>query len=199
MIIALPGSDHRPFGSWNVAFYNTAAMWDFGRVDSVEPEAIGEPGDRQFRLRVVAGPRTASLWMEKEQMAALSLALRRLLEQTRHTEEPVEPEPYSGPGAFPSQAEVDFKLSRLGIGHDEEATAISIFAYDMEVPPDDDEASPTFSCQVSRAQSQAFAEQAEEVVSAGRPVCVLCGGPIDQGDHKCLRRNGHSDRPLSLE
>lgn len=173
-------------------------MWEFGRVDSVEPEAIGEPGHRQFRVRVVAGSRTASLWMEKEQLAALSLALRRLLEQTKDTEAATEPEPISSAGSFPTEADVDFKLSRLGIGHDEAATAVSIFAYDMDTPEDDDEASPTFSCQVTRAQSRIFAERAEEIVNAGRPVCVLCGGPIDASGHKCLRRNGHSERPASL-
>ena len=173
-------------------------MWEFGRVDSVEPEAIGEPGNRQFRVRVVAGPKTASLWMEKEQLAALSLALRRLLEQTKDIEEPVEPEPFLNAGAFPAEADVDFKLSRLGIGHDEAATAVSIFAYDMDVAEDDNEASPTFSCQVTRAQSRTLAERAEEIVSAGRPVCVLCGGPIDVSGHKCLRRNGHSERFVSL-
>lgn len=178
--------------------YNTAAMWEFGRVDSVEPEAIGEPGNRQFRVRVVAGSRTASLWLEKEQLAALSLALRRLLEQTRDTEVAIEPEPIASADSFPAEADVDFKLSRLGIGHDEEATAVSIFAYDMESAEDSDEASPAFSCQVSRAQSRIFAERAEKIVNAGRPVCVLCGGSIDASGHKCLRRNGHSERSVSL-
>lgn len=173
-------------------------MWEFGRVDSVEPEAIGDPGNRQFRVRVVAGSRTASLWMEKEQLAALSLALRRLLEQTKDTDAAIEPEPVSNAGSFPAKADVDFKLSRLGIGHDEAAAAVSIFAYDMDIAEDDDKASPTFSCQVTRAQSRIFAERAEEIVNAGRPVCVLCGVSIDASGHKCLRRNGHSERFASL-
>ncbi len=171
-------------------------MWDFGRADSIEPEAIGEPGERQFRVRVMARLESASLWLEKEQVAALALALRRLLEQTKTTEEPIEAEPATG-GSFPAMPDVDFRTSRLGIGHDDQATSISIFAYDLEAAEDQD-ATPTFSCQVTRAQARAFAKQAEEIVNAGRPVCVLCGVPIDENGHKCLRRNGHSERSASL-
>lgn len=172
-------------------------MWDFGRADSIEPEAIGEPGERRFRVRVIAGRETASLWMEKEQLAALALALQRLLEQTADTDEGGESNLTSTPTSFPDTPDVDFRLSRLGIGHDEQATAISIFAYDLEVAEDDD--NPTFACQVDRRQSREFADQAEEVVNAGRPVCLLCGGPINPDGHKCGRRNGHTDRFISFQ
>ena len=171
-------------------------MWEFGHADSIDPEAIGEPGDRRFRIRVIARLESASLWLEKEQMAALALALRRLLEQTKSTEEPVEPEPPAS-GSFPEMPDVDFRPSRLGMGHDDQATSISIFAYEADASEDDDE-TPTFSCQVSRGQARAFARRAEEIVNAGRPVCVLCGTSIDERGHKCLRRNGHSDRSASL-
>src|SRR4030042_1588088 len=53
-------------------------LLEFGRVNSREAEAIGEPGQRTFRLRVSSGQRTASLWLEKEQLQALALALMRL-------------------------------------------------------------------------------------------------------------------------
>jgi uncharacterized repeat protein (TIGR03847 family) len=173
-------------------------MWDFGRVDLLESEAIGEPGERHFRLRVRSGAEAASLWLEKEQLAALTLAIRQLLEQTEgaSTEETAARSPS---GAFPDPPQVDFKLGRLGIGYDEDARMVTIFAYDTE-QADDEDAAPTFSCQVSRGQCRHFADEAEEVISAGRPVCVLCGGPVEQdGSHKCLRRNGHSIRQTSRE
>ena len=173
-------------------------MWDFGHADSIEPEAIGEPGGRRFRIRVRAGGETASLWMEKEQLAALGLALRRLLEQTKGTTDEGEPAAVTSGEPFPDPADVEIQLSRLGIGHDEQATVISIFAYDMEIDSEKENASPSFTCQIGRQQARRFGEQAEEVVSAGRPVCVLCGGPISEDGHKCLRRNGHSERFLSL-
>ncbi len=170
-------------------------MWDFGRAEILEPEAIGEPGDRTFRLRVISGSEAASLWLEKEQLAALNLAIRQLLEQTADGGSPLEPDPPPS-GAFPEQAQVDFKIGRLGIGYDEARRMVVIFAYEEDAAED---ASPAFACQVSRSQCHSFAERAEEVISAGRPICPVCGGSIDREGHKCLRRNGHAERPVSLE
>ena len=135
--------------------------------------------------------------MEKEHLAALALALNRLLEQTKDTDDGEESQPSIASTAFPDSPDVDFQLSRLGIGHDEEATAISIFAYDLDVDADDD--IPTFSCQIDRLQARSFAKSAEEIVNAGRPVCLLCGGPINPDGHECGRRNGHSDRLVSFQ
>jgi len=170
-------------------------MPDFGRAELLEPEAIGEPGQRTFRLRVRRGLESASLWLEKEQLAALTLAIRQLLEQTSEADAPGEEEAQAG-GAFPEPAQVEFKIGRLGIGYDEDLHMVTIFAYSLD---DEEDAPPSFACQVSRGQCSAFAEQAEEVISAGRPVCVLCGLAIENGDHKCLRRNGHARASLPQE
>ena len=171
-------------------------MWDFGQADLLEPEAIGEPGQRTFRVRVLSGSEAASLWLEKEQLAALTMHIRQLLAQTTKGEPAPEPDPPAPTGAFPEQPQVDFKIGRLGIGYDEARRMVAIFAYEIDLAED---APPTFSCQVTRGQCRAFADRAEDVVSAGRPVCILCGGPIESGEHSCGRRNGHAERPISLE
>ena len=169
-------------------------MWDFGHADLLEPEAIGEPGQRAFRLRVMSKGESASLWLEKEQLAALTLAFRHLLEQTEE-----QPSAESEPAAsqpFPERPQVELKLGRLGIGYDEDLHMVTIFAYGTEEAED---APPTFACQVNLTQCATFAERAEETINAGRPICVLCGSPIEQDGHKCQRRNGHSSQPISLE
>ena len=97
---------------------------------------------------------------------------------------------------FPEQPQVDFKVGRLGIGYDERRRMVTILAYTLD---DDEDGPPSFACQVSRSQCHAFAERAEATIAAGRPICVLCGGAIDREGHKCLRRNGHSTHPISLE
>lgn len=162
-------------------------MPDFGRADVLEPEAIGEPGQRTFRLRVLSGGHAASLWLEKEQLAALTIAIRQLLEQTEEGDGEGLPLPAAD---FPAEAQVDFKVGRLGIGYDERRRMVALFAYELEAAEDDD-APPAFSCQASLTQCRAFADRAEEVISAGRPICFLCGGPIDAGGHTCPRGNGH--------
>lgn len=172
-------------------------MWDFGRAELLEPEAIGEPGERVFRLRVMSGTENASLWLEKEQLAALTLAMRQLLEQADEEDEASEkPETVAPNRPFPTEAEIDFKLGRLGIGYDERRRMVTIFAYAMDV---DEDAPPTFACQVSLDQCVAFAERAESTINAGRPICILCGVAIENDGHKCLRRNGHSKLPVSFE
>jgi uncharacterized repeat protein (TIGR03847 family) len=169
-------------------------MWDFGRADLLEAEAIGEPGNRTFRLRVLSRGDAASLWLEKEQLTALTLAIRQLLEQTDDDDSDAAREDVLR-ASFPDTPKVDFKLGKLGIGYDEAQRIVTIFAYEME---SEDDASPTFSCQLTRGQCRTFADHAEETISAGRPLCVVCGGPIDSGGHRCQRRNGHSDRAISL-
>jgi len=171
-------------------------MWDFGRAELLEPEAIGEPGQRVFRLRVMGSGEAASLWLEKEQLAALTLAMRQLLEQAEGEDQAEEPEPVSASGPFPKEPEIDFKLGRLGIGYDERRRMVTIFAYAMDLEEDDP---PTFACQVTLDQCETFAERAEQTINAGRPICVLCGTAIEADGHKCQRRNGHSKLPITLE
>jgi uncharacterized repeat protein (TIGR03847 family) len=38
--------------------------------------------------------------------------------------------------------------------------------------------------------ARAFAQRAQRVVSAGRPACPFCGGPLDPDGHICPRANG---------
>ena len=172
-------------------------MWDFGRAELLEPEAIGEPGQRLFRLRVMSSGEAATLWLEKEQLAALTLAMRQLIEQAdNEDEQSEEPEQVAASREFPAEAEIDFKLGRLGIGYDERRRMVTIFAYGMDL---DEDAPPTFACQASLDQCEAFAERAESTINAGRPTCILCGVAIEHGEHKCLRRNGHSKLPVSFE
>jgi uncharacterized repeat protein (TIGR03847 family) len=40
------------------------------------------------------------------------------------------------------------------------------------------------------AYARAFVRRAQSVVSAGRPACQFCGGPIDPEGHLCPRANG---------
>ena len=54
-------------------------MIDFGLVDAIDAEAIGQPGQRRFRLRVRSGQEYAALWMEKESVAALGRSFSALL------------------------------------------------------------------------------------------------------------------------
>ena len=70
------------------------AQRDLGPLNSLETEAIGEPGQRRFRLRLIAHDEvSASLWLEKEQVDSLATAVRRVLAQNRWPGERGRPDP----------------------------------------------------------------------------------------------------------
>src|SRR5450756_1602585 len=49
---------------------------EFGVARGIDAQSFGQPGQRTFRLRILgASAESASLWLEKEQMQALSLCL----------------------------------------------------------------------------------------------------------------------------
>ena len=178
-------------------------MLDFGHAEEIEPEAIGEPGKRTFRLRVLSRGDAASLWLEKEQLAALTMAIRRLLEQTGESDTPSDAAAAEPAGTFPEKPQVDFKIGRLGIGYDGERRIVIFFAYEIGSSDDtggeeDGEAKPTFSCRLTRSQCQVLADRAEEVISGGRPICPLCSGPMESAGHACVRSNGHATNPILL-
>ena len=168
-------------------------MLDFGRVSSLEAEAIGEPGQRTFRLRVASDQRTASLWLEKEQLQALALALMRLLVQMG------QPEYIPAAGAvanplspFPEQPSLDLKVGRLGLGLDQAERSIVLFAYEVqETEEEPEESEAVLACRAAPGQCRDLVAMIEAIVAAGRPLCRLCLAPIDPEGHVCARSNGH--------
>lgn len=170
-------------------------MNDFGGVDSLEAEAIGQPGQRTFRLRIRSGTAAASVWLEKEQLAALSLALRQLLGQLSGGEMPEPRPPPDLMPDFPAEPDVDFKVGRLALGYDDSEGKLIIFAYDTEAGED---SPPTLACRATPGQARALSDMADAAVAAGRPICPLCGGPIDPEGHICPRSNGHGRREIAL-
>lgn len=171
---------------------DASPVYDFGNALSVDAEAVGQPGQRRFRLLVLAGNGAASVWMEKEQLSGIGAWVGEVLlrlEQGEPSNEPnVEPLP------FPEEFMVDFRAAQLALGYVEDQDTFAIQAFDTPVESDDQ--SPTFRCFLSRAQARSLAAKIDQVVAAGRPLCPLCDLPMDPDGHKCIRGNGH--RPTRL-
>ena len=105
--------------------------YDLGAAEVLEAEAIGPAGQRRFRLRVIAGDKTASIWCDKTQVSALAEAIQQVLSRHRRTSDgrrpasrPLEP--------FPDRATHDFLAGRIALGYDEDADSITLFATDIE-------------------------------------------------------------------
>jgi uncharacterized repeat protein (TIGR03847 family) len=78
--------------------------------------------------------------------------------------------------------EFDPSDDELGDDSDQEDETVVI---EVEV-----EASEVLIVKLEPAYARAFVQRAQSVVSAGRPPCQFCGGPIDPEGHICPRANG---------
>lgn len=164
-------------------------------VYRITADAIGEPGNRTFYMQARKGASLVTLLCEKEQVRALSEAAQQMLEELKtkyprganymqlqmdmSLEEPLTP---------------DFRIGQMGLGYDEENDLVVIVARELLPEDVDEEEASVVRLFCSRAQIDAMARHALEVVARGRPTCPLCGRPIDRNAvHFCPRSNGHAD------
>jgi len=167
-------------------------LYDFGQVRYLTAEAIGAPGQRRFRLAIQNDEASASLWMEKEQVAALGTAMDQQLVRTRTVRER-SPAPDEEIPPLPLNPSVELQVGQLALGYDEERQLFIIQVYSAEASG---EGQPTFGCTATRAQARRCAREISHLMAAGRPRCPLCGAPLD-GAHVCPRGNGHAEVRLT--
>jgi len=155
-------------------------------VDVAIVEAIGEPGQRRFRIITASNGETTIIWMEKQQLDALGQAIDQVLLQLEDTLE-TPPAPASS-APFDVTTLNQFRVGRLEIGFDQARDRILVIAYDIESEVDN---TPSLAGLLSRSLAKSISEEAAKVVAAGRPHCVLCGLPMGPGPHACAQQNGH--------
>ena len=169
---------------------------EFNSMSSIRPEALGEPGKRTFRLLVEDAAGSAMIWLEKEQLFQLAMAITRLqaILPSSGEDEPQAPSG-EGEGAGPH---FEFTVGKMVLGHEGNSDRFVIDAYDAGEEESEDDA-PTIRLWGVRGQLRTFAAEALKVCAAGRPICPLCSEPMDSTGHKCARVNGHDVRPLTQE
>lgn len=164
---------------------------DLNPVARVTVGALGEPGQRTFFLQGRQGRTLVSLVTEKEQMTSLAQGITDLL--TRLGERagaPTETSDYEL--ALEEPIEPLFRIGQLGLGYDQEKDLLVIVAYALP-EQEDQELVDVVRFWATRDQMRALARHVTEIAAAGRPICVLCGRPIDPAGHFCPRRNGHAE------
>ena len=174
----------------------------FGPATRLQAQALGSPGQRTFRLLVEGqDARSAVLWLEKEQLQALGLAVEQLLAEVQgrlaSSERAIEQPPVE---TFPERPTIEFRVGRLALGQDERelesGPRFVLLAHDLESMAEEGE-EPTrpaaFVCHTTREQLRALSRNIAEVIAAGRPRCPLCGEPVQDlsQSHGCVRANGH--------
>jgi uncharacterized repeat protein (TIGR03847 family) len=166
--------------------------YDFATLNRLEAEALGQPGQRTFRL-ILGNERgeTAVLWIEKEQIQALGDAIDRLLAHVgsqRLKRLDVAPHPPEPPEPLVDAPTAEFKIGQLALGYEAEQRLCLLQAHDIEGDP---EGPPTLRCLIRRAQFRQLSGQIAGIVAGGRPRCPMCGTPLTGGPHFCPPSNGH--------
>jgi uncharacterized repeat protein (TIGR03847 family) len=178
---------------------------ELGFVNMLGADAVGQPGQRRFRLFAQSARGSVVMWMEKGQLNNLSLALDRFLAQL--TEGQVlrvearaggQPVPEGMPDDFPLPPTYDFQVGEMKLGYDERHDSFVLSATPLEIVMGQDQR-PQLLIREEEAVSFSFTQDdarqltslISAVVSQGRPVCPLCGAPLEEGPHACLKQNGH--------
>lgn len=165
-------------------------VYDLNPVTHITVGAIGEPGKRTFYLQGRQGLTIVTLIVEKEQVAALSRGIDELLERLG-IEKNVLVNAYEMELSHP--IEPVFRVGQLGLGYDAEHQLMMLVAY--ELPEEEEPVSvDVVRFWATAEQMRAMARHAAAIVAAGRPICVLCGRPIDPAGHFCPKRNGHGEK-----
>ncbi|MDA2954772.1 MAG: DUF3090 domain-containing protein [Actinomycetota bacterium] len=167
--------------------------FEFDITDAFTTGALGEPGQRTFVLQVRAEGQRISIKCEKEQVAAMSEYLRKLLADAPD----VSQRPIEDAMQLSMPVEPEFVLGTVGLAYDSISDRLVIQLDEIAIAtdgqePDDNAVSPDVSrirVNITRGQAAAFCEHADDVVASGRPTCIFCGRPINKDGHLCPRMN----------
>ena len=173
---------------------------EFSWPDRVVVGTIGLPGARTFYLQVRAGTQIVSIALEKQQSALLAEKIDEILDQLIT----VKGNPFSVPTSTPIElvdndqleaVQEQFRTGAMSLGWDPTTAQVVIEAYPItDVDADDNDESldedgadepEILLVRMPVGTARAFTKRTREIVGAGRPMCPLCGYPIDADGHTC--------------
>jgi uncharacterized repeat protein (TIGR03847 family) len=185
-------------------------IFTFDPPDRFVAGTVGEPGSRTFFLQATAGDRTTSVALEKQKVSVLAERVEALLDEVvRRTGgeasvPAITPAEVEDTAPLTPPIEEEFRVGTMALAWDGDDEVVVIEAQavteddgteegedDLPLIEDDEEGPPLLRVRLSGAAARAFAKRATAVVSAGRPPCPFCGGPLDASGHVCPRANGY--------
>ena len=178
---------------------------EFDPPDRFVAGTVGPPGQRTFFLQASAGSRLTSVSLEKQQVSTLADRINDLLDDFAggaasdalgETIEDIAP--------LDTPIEDEFRVGTMSIVWDADRGVLILECHDgQEEVEVDEEGEPTIEPErtgeletvlrvvLTTGQARALARRCAKVVTAGRPHCPFCGGPLDPTGHVCPRANGY--------
>ncbi|MBL8058708.1 MAG: DUF3090 domain-containing protein [Anaerolineales bacterium] len=169
-------------------------VYELNPASHITTGAVGQPGQRVFYLQALQGAETVTLIVEKLQVEALAQSILQMVEELYEK--------------FPDLARVEadyraermtlkkpidpaFRVGQLGLGYDADRDLIVLVAQEVTTEQRGPEEAGVARLFATRTQMLALAEHGRAIVRQGRPICGLCGQPMDPAGHFCPRSNGH--------
>ncbi|MFN2489732.1 MAG: DUF3090 family protein [Actinomycetota bacterium] len=158
---------------------------------------VGEPGTRTFYVQSQGSGATLTYLIEKQQVAALAERLRDLLMMIDEQDTIRSAAPARDPAlVIAPPLEPEWRVGTMGLAFEEEADRVVVLMQpaaegdeDEAEAIEDDDTGVRFL--LRRDQVRAFVLHVTAVVQEGRPICQLCGLPMDPSGHICPASNGH--------
>ncbi|MFC1953305.1 DUF3090 family protein [Chloroflexota bacterium] len=163
--------------------------YEFNEVTLLSAIAMGAPGKRTFFLMMGHKDEWIRVWLEKEHVQVIVLAIEQLLEKLSqeypdflHREEKM-----SFSDDVSSRLPIaELEVDQITLGFDRERVTLNLLVHPAG-PQGAEQAE--VSCRATLAQVKNISDQAKSICAAGRPRCEICGRPIDPTGHTCPGRN----------
>lgn len=180
---------------------------DLGPVTVLGADVIGPSDQRQFCLFAQSVRGSVLMWLEKEQLDGLSIALDRSLAlitegQALRTEARVGGRPASEgiPANFPHSPDYECQVGQMRLSFNEDDSAFQLNIVPIEViiergrePQVHLREEDTVLFIFTQQQAQQLSGSIGSVISAEDSICPLCRAPLDGQFHACVKQNGHKE------
>ncbi len=163
--------------------------YEFDEVNLLYTVAMGAPGKRTFFLIMGQKEEWVRVWLEKEQLETLGLAIDQFIfslsQEQRNLLQKAEETSLSddAPSGMPS---AELEIDQITLGFDQEKATLDFLVHGLG--PQKENQAELF-CRATLEQLKKLGSQAKSICAAGRPLCVLCGRPMDPEGHICPKDN----------
>ena len=168
------------------------------RPEVFTADYTGRPGERTFFLQSRSETRTLTYQLEKGQVEILGEKLKELLLMIDSADPIRTATPERNPAyALSAPIEPEWRVGTIGLTYEEPTESVVVALEPVgAASEDEEEEEPSVEefavrLMLRRDQARAFVLHALAIVGEGRPLCQLCGLPMDPDGHKCPASNGH--------
>lgn len=166
---------------------------DLDPVEYITMDIVDVTGEKLFLLQGQSGAQVITLVIKQEQTAALALACGELLDILEQNY-PREINQYQVPDPDSVTLQIPFEplfpVAQFQLGYDDERDRTAIVTVEFADDQDPDTAqAQVVRFWITREQLVGLMRQIEYLIDTCLPVCPVCGQPLEEKEHRCVRNN----------